>query len=220
MHQRLIRDLWMVPQTTPLFKLQIPTPPISPPQHHLTALLSQLKIPASPISPPQHHSTLPLSQLEIPTPPSLLCDIMSLPHCPNWKFPHPHLSSTTSHHFPTILIGNLHTPYLSSTTPHNCSIVLIGNPCTPQLSSATWLHCPTLMIGHPCASLHADSYSSNTPTSGSIEDTLGGQEMDWEEMCKYHQLIIHELIIDGFIFKLLLNVVAHPWPLPTYSTQF
>ena len=220
MHQRLIRDLWMVPQTTPLFKLQIPTPPSL--LHNITSLphCSNWKslLPSSLL-----HNITPLSHCpnwKSPHPPSLLCDIMSLSHCPNWKFPHPHLSSTTSYYFPTILIGNIHAPYLSSVTPHNCPIVLIGNPCTPQLCSAhdfiallSWLDIPVppFMQTHTPLTLQ--------PVAD-IEDTLGGQEMDWEETCKYHRLIIHELIIDGFIFKLLLNVVAHPWPLPTYSTQF
>ena len=52
-----------------------------------------------------------------------------------------------------------------------------------------------------------------------IEDSSGGQAMDWEETRKYHQLFTHALTIDGFISKFKMKVVVHPQPLPTYSSH-
>ena len=209
MQCRSIGDHQTIPQTTSLFKPQTPSPPsqqidacveganLSRNVAWSTPSLKDHTILSPSISPLQCLFTTSLSQLEIPTTP------MSPPQH--------HLSAPLSQlDIPAPPISPLH---------HHLTVLLSCLDIPAPLSSPLQHHfiAPVSHLNIPAPPFQRTPMPLTPQPMVDLEDSSGGQAMDWEEMHKYHQLFTHALTIDGFIFKFKMNVVAHPQPLPTYS---
>ena len=149
------------------------------------------------MSPPQRLFTTSLSQLEIPTPPT----------------------SPLQHHIPAPL-SQLAIPAPPISPPqHHLTAPLsrLDIPAPPMAPPQRHVIAPVSHLDIPASPFKRTHMPLTPQPMVDIEDSSGGQAMDWEETCKYHQLFTHALTVDGFISKFKMKVVAHLQPLPTYS---
>ena len=178
MQHRSIRDHWMILQTTPLFKPQIP----SPPSWRIDACIEGANLPGNvvwstpslkdhtilspPISPPQCLLTTSLSQLEIPTPPI----------------------SPLQHHLP-VLLSQFAIPTPSISPPHHHLTALLSHldiPAPPMAPPQYHFIAPVSHLDIPAPPFKWTHTPQTPQPMVDIEDPSGGQAMDWGETCKYH----------------------------------